>query len=351
MRLSISYILLCLIALSCSDNNGRGFRSKPKALGVANQITVICEDEIWEGPVRDSIDYYLGSIYPILPRPEPLFDLRQFSPFEIKVENLRRELRTYLVCATTQDTGSNAYKLVLDHLGEEALKNKEPRLKKATDRWATGQIILYLIAPSEESLSSAVAQYFPSITEQVNQHDLKQIRAKTYIKGESHSLSDKIKAMYGTDISIPADYQLAQEEEDFLWLRKDFEDITMNLLFKTLDYKSQGQFSESEIKAVRDSLGLKYVSSTSDNSYMKVNDIDLPLFSTQRDFNGLYAFEVRGIWEMENDFMGGPFVSYLIHLPKAEKLLFVDGFILAPGQRKRDLIQQFDVIAASIKTN
>ncbi len=349
MRLLISFILLCLLSVACGDSNGRGFRSKPKALGVANQITVICEDELWEGSVGDSIDYYLGSIYPILPRPEPLFDLRQFSPFEIKVENLRRELRTYLVCATTEDTSSNAYKLALEHLGEEAMNTQVPKLKKATDRWASGQIILYLIAPDENSLSSAIAQYFPSITEQVNKHDLKQIRAKTYIKGESHALSNKVKEVYNVDITIPADYQLAQEDDQFLWLRKDFEDITMNLLFKSIDYKAQAQFSEAEVKAIRDSLGLKYVSSTSDKSFMKINDVDLPLYSTQRNLNGLYTLEVRGIWEMENDFMGGPFVSYLIHLPEAKKLLFMDGFILAPGQKKRDLVQQYDVIASSIK--
>ena len=40
---------------------------------------------------------------------------------------------------------------------------------------------------------------------------------------------------------------------------------------------------------------------------MKSNTVDLPVYEYAYQLNGSYTKELRGIWEMENDFMGGPF--------------------------------------------
>ena len=61
---------------------------------------------------------------------------------------------------------------------------------------------------------------------------------------------------------------------------------------------------------------------------MKVNDKDLPMFTYNTQVNNSYALEARGIWELENDFMAGPFISYLVHNPTKNELYFLDGFCL-----------------------
>jgi len=61
-----------------------------------------------------------------------------------------------------------------------------------------------------------------------------------------------------------------------------------------------------------------------------------------------YTLEARGIWEIVNDFMAGPFMSYLIHNPETNELLFVDGFVYAPGETKRDVMQELEVILATV---
>jgi hypothetical protein len=87
-------------------------------------------------------------------------------------------------------------------------------------------------------------------------------------------------------------------------------------------------------------IGKEYFGSTLDNTFMKINDQDLPLFVEQMELNGTYALEGRGIWEMENDFLAGPFVSYLINDEKGKQLVLVDGFVLAPGRKKRELMEE-----------
>lgn len=341
-------ILTILVLTSCTNGPGLGVQRKVKALGVANQITIISEDNIWNGPVGDSLEYYLASVFPVLPRPENLFDIRHFTPFEVQVENLRRELRTYLLVVNTSDTSSKAYKLAAYHLGQDAMNIKEAKLRKLEDKWATDQLILYLMAPDVESLSKAVSQYFPTISEQVRQHDLKQIVAKTYLAGENKPVAAKIEEKLGAKFRIPGDYVTAIEEDSLFWLRKDYEDITVNLVFELLPYRNQEQFSKGYMKSLRDDFGREYVSSASDTSYMRINDKDLPMYTFNRDINGHYALEARGIWEMVNDFMGGPFVSYLIHLKDRNALLFVDGFVLAPGHSKKAIMQELEVIVNSL---
>ncbi|MDX1684438.1 MAG: DUF4837 family protein [Saprospiraceae bacterium] len=339
---------IMLLMFACTSGPGSQYRSKPKALGVANQITVICEDKLWEGQVGDSLSYYLESVYPVLPRPEPLFDVRHFTAFEIQVEELRRELRTYLICVNTRDTSSRTYKLVEKHLGAEALDVDTAKLKRIRDKWATDQLVLYFLAPGEDALANAVSAYFPKISEQVREHDLKQIKAKTYLQKENREAIKTIEDKLGVHMRIPGDYIIAVEEDSLIWLRKDYEDITVNLMLQLLDYNSQEQFSRAYMKKIRDAFGLQYVSSSSDGSYMRINDEDLPMYVFKREINGHYTLEARGIWEMENDFMGGPFVSYLIHLKERDALLFVDGFVLAPGHKKKEIMQQLEVIVGTL---
>ena len=51
---------------------------------------------------------------------------------------------------------------------------------------------------------------------------------------------------------------------------------------------------------------------------------------------GDYAYEVRGLWEMENDAMGGPFVSHARVVRTIGRIGGVEGFVYNLGNLKRD---------------
>jgi hypothetical protein len=111
-------------------------------------------------------------------------------------------------------------------------------------------------------------------------------------------------------------------------------------MFYRVPYRDTFQLTREGVKQLRDSITSQYISSTLDSTYVIVNDKDLPLFFYERDINGQYTVELRGIWEMVNDFLGGPFQSYAI-LDKARgEILFIDAFVYAPGEDKRDLMEK-----------
>ena len=55
-----------------------------------------------------------------------------------------------------------------------------------------------------------------------------------------------------------------------------------------------------------------------------------------------YAMEMRGLWYMENDCMGGPFVSHSRVDTETNRVIVVEGFVYAPEKMKRGLIRRLE---------
>lgn len=348
-------IVLTTIMTSCNDEVAKNLQAKPTALGKMNEIVVITDDDTWTGAIGDTIEYYFESAYPILPTPEPFFDLRHFTPLDLQNEKLRRELRVYLVVADLTDTESPTTQMVRNDLGEtkylEALENPKENNSVGVNKWANNQLIVYLYAKGEEALADAIKRSFSAIAKRVNQQDKEQLRQKVYARPKNLGLTAKIKEDYGIELQVPGEYVVALEkpDENLLWLRKDDSETTLNIVIKKMDYTDKNQISKAEIKRLRDEFGKEYVSTDVLGSYMITNDRDLPMYEYTIDINGMYALEARGIWEINNDFLGGSFASYLILSKDQKTLYYIDTFIYAPGKNKRDLSQELELMVKSIK--
>ena len=57
---------------------------------------------------------------------------------------------------------------------------------------------------------------------------------------------------------------------------------------------------------------------------------------------GEYAQEARGLWEMEGDMMGGPFVSHARVDRANGRVVVVEAFIYSPDKLKRNLMRQME---------
>ena len=61
-------------------------------------------------------------------------------------------------------------------------------------------------------------------------------------------------------------------------------------------------------------------------------------------FDNKETLQARGLWGMVNDFMGGPFVTYMIKDEVNNRMIILDGFVHAPGQKKRPEMRKLDMI-------
>jgi len=349
------YLLLLTIALgglqSCNDEVAGTYGAKPIAMGRLNDMVVIADDYLWDGMPGDTFKHYYESAYPIMPNPEPMFDLRHFTTPELEAEALRKELRTYVILADLSDKNSATTDMVRKDIGEErylkALKDPTFTTTVGKDKWARGQVIIYLFGKGESALAAALRDKFTAVAERVRKHDEEQLLASIYtVKQENAGAIAAIKKQFGIDIKIPGDYDMAikDEAENIVWLKRDDNESSSNIIIRAYDYKDKDQLDKASALQLRDEYGKQYISGPTEGSYMVTNDQDLPVYDYTYDIAGMYTREFRGIWEMEGDFMGGPFVTYLILDQERGKLIFVDTFVYAPGKSKRNLVQQLDYV-------
>jgi len=270
-------ISMCLLTLaSCNDEVANQFSPKPSAFGRLNEVEIIADDEIWEGNTGDTIRYYFQSAYPIMPTPEPVFDLRHFSANDLVQEPLRKELRTYVVVADLQDDESATTKMIRKDLGEERFMNLKTSKKYSStigkDKWARNQILVYIMGNGKANLHKAIRENFPSIAKKINEHDEEQLMASLYtVKRTNRGLETKIKDMYGLNMAIPGDFKMAVEDKDqnLLWMRRDDKGgAILNIMMNSEPYEDQSQFDIESIKNSLNKMTKQYVTSSTAGSIM-----------------------------------------------------------------------------------
>jgi len=66
-------------------------------------------------------------------------------------------------------------------------------------------------------------------------------------------------------------------------------------------------------------------------------------------FDSKETFETKGTWELNNDFMSGPFINYAIIDTQYNRILVLEGFCYAPSKEKRDLMHELESIIKSVE--
>ena len=327
----------------------------PYSHGDLNEILVIADDALWEGEVGDTFFYYFTAPYILLPQPESIFDVRHMTPEELLETPAKREFRTILFLADLSEKESLATQLVKGDLNKskiaEAMQGDGYSTIVGKDKWANDQILFYIVGNGPDKLTENITQNFAPIARRINEKDLVTVQANAYQSGESSAMKKMVLEKMGLSLRVPGDFKLARHipEKNFLWLRRDDRELVANIIIHKRPYTSKDQLTREGIKEIQDELG-RLVTSQQPNSYMLINDWDLPLFVENINVNGLFTVEARGIWEMENDFKGGPFLSYLMLDPTTNELIFIDGFLYAPSKsNKRDYMQEMELIISSIK--
>jgi hypothetical protein len=69
------------------------------------------------------------------------------------------------------------------------------------------------------------------------------------------------------------------------------------------------------------------------------------------EHNKNYASEMRGLWRLEGDFMGGPYISLAELDASNQRVVVAFGYVYAPSKDKRNLLQQVEAMIYSMKFN
>ena len=151
-----------------------------------------------------------------------------------------------------------------------------------------------------------------------------------------------IKKNTGVSLKFPSAYRVAKVDSNFVWIRRDIETGSVNLFIHR-----QTNLTEQSIIEKRDSISKIYIPGPVENTHMSTDLIYTP--STQEiNVGGKQVFETRGLWEIEGQFMAGPFLNFQIKLGDND-FIMLDGFVYSPGSTKREYIFELEAIMRSLK--
>jgi hypothetical protein len=112
--------------------------------------------------------------------------------------------------------------------------------------------------------------------------------------------------------------------------------------------EEDGTFTPKYLVTKRNEFLKKYVPGPTEGSYMTTETVIPVIFNEYNDSNGKYYAEIKGLWKVENDFMGGPFVSITKLDEKHNRVVTAEGWVYYPSENKRNFIRQLEIICKTL---
>ncbi len=323
-RILITLLVLLSVLSSCEEKNKKKY--KPVSVGAINSLAVVMDNNLWEGRVGDKVREHFAAPILGLTWDEPLFSI-EHMPQQV-FTGMTRHRRSVLFVS-------------LDSLDLAHIK---------TDLYATPQKVGVIKGESEEELIANLEAGADKIIASFKETEIKEAQ-KRFLRSLS---KDKVlEEKFGISFNLPSIYQLGNEEDNFVWIDRQIQKGSMNIIVYTMPEDSFDNDSTfvKDIVRMRDSIGEKYIPGPdipNKTTYMVTEKAFAPyVFSAE--VAGKKAAEVRGIWEIENYPMAGPFLTYIINDPEHNRKLVIEGFTFAPATNKRDYMFELEAILRTLK--
>lgn len=122
---------------------------------------------------------------------------------------------------------------------------------------------------------------------------------------------------------------------------------TQSVVVHYFDYNGENYFNKDSIISIRNNLTKEKVKGPASGTWMTIEDRAPVEYTTFRFRERNYAM-LRGLWTLENGFMGGPFVTLVTKDELNSRFVMVDGYVYAPNDDKRELLRQVEAILYTI---
>jgi hypothetical protein len=163
------------------------------------------------------------------------------------------------------------------------------------------------------------------------------------------TVMDEINKQWGISLTLPNTYLKNKSNQSFTWLSNEGPVFSIGILIYDFPYVGEGSFSREYLINKRDSVLQKNLAGPSKGSYMST-ELDFPVIYKTLTIENQPVTELRGLWKVNGDMMGGPFLSHA-HYDKANnRVLVTEGYVYSPEKpNKRNLMQQAEAVLYSYR--
>ncbi|CAH8282834.1 uncharacterized protein DUF4837 [Mariniflexile fucanivorans] len=335
MRNIIFSAALLFLFVSCGDKKSSDDKMLLDSSGSINNVSVVVDNELWNGSVGDAIRNVLTAPIYGLPQDEPMFTISQIPPSVFT--GFVTKNRTILKIEVSKDAGME-------------IKNNV---------YAQPQKVIIVSGASREQLVEAINDNAAKIVKTFKSEEIAE-RQRQMAKSPHNFTS--IQEKLGFTIQFPSAYRIKKSSDNFFWMSKDITTGTTNLLFFTVPFNNikRNDSLVNQIIKIRDSVAKEQIKGRQDGdiksngekveSYMTTENMYAP-YVHETIIDNKPAIETKGLWDLKADFMGGPFINYAIEDKINKRWVIVEGFAFAPSVEKRNYMLELEAIIKSIKIN
>lgn len=317
---------MAFCAVSCNDNKKRK-ALLPNISGKPGEIIVVINKAEWEGSLGTVLRDSLTVDFPFLPQREPMYELVNVALGGFT--NMFQIHRNIIAINISSDV-------------------TEPGVIYRNDMWAAPQCVIKINAPTEDVAVELFKENCEKIKAVLEQAERSRViaNAKRY---EERSLAPVVTAMVGGSPHFPSGYKLKKKTDDFIWITYSTQFTDQNILiYKYPVEEGKDMMSPANLLDATSRMMMENIPGMFENTYMIISPIITP--SVQYKKYGAHEFaELRGLWEVHNDYMGGPFVSHVFYNPNGQDMVMLQAFVYAPKYDKKNYLKQIESVLYSFE--
>ena len=272
-------LIAALLFISCND----GTKIVLASSGNLNEISIVIEDQLWEGSVGKALTNILSKPIYGLPQQEPLFKLRQIPP------------RVFSGFVTKSRTI-----IIIEN-------NKQKHTRLLLNKYASPQTVIVVSGMTSREIIEELKKHSKKIINKIKEAEIKEKQRRIR---KSLSISQALDSIFKIKLDYPSIYRVAAVDRNFVWLRKDTKSGSVNLSVFQTPLKTN-RLNTEKIITIRDSVSKQKIPGPTKETYMSTETQYKSVLKPTKisKYKGL---EVRGLWEVKKQFMGGPFINFSV---------------------------------------
>lgn len=320
-------LVAAIFALISCNEATRKKALLPNISGKAGEVIVVINKGDWEGTVGTTLRDTLAQDCPFLPQKEPLYTLVDVIPSGFtNIFQLHRNI-------------------IIVRIGNDVT---EPGVNVRYDVWARPQCVITINAIDSDSAVQLIKENSRKIIVSLEQAERDRVIANSK-RYEEYSLAPVVTEMVGGSPHFPSGYKLKKKTDNFIWIEYSVQYVTQGILiYKYPVVEGEDMMSLDSILEENNAMLKANVPGMFENTYMTTSNFARPSIEYLR-YKGRDFAQIRGFWEVYNDFMGGPFVAHAFYSQDGKDMIVMEGFVYAPKYDKRHYVRQVESILYSFE--
>lgn len=320
----------------------------PIARGEADEIILVVDSALYDGPVGDQIKKMYNQLIVGLPQDEYKFQLRKVNPLKL---NTFLKNASNMIFVMTLNSPTSQSRAIREYFSDNSLKmvqrDSSLYMTLRKDDFAKGQVVLYLFGQNEEQLLKNLQKNEDKLIDIFETRAMNRTRDKLMVQ-KAKNLMKAIQEDHSYSIDIPFGYDLSKNLLNFVWFRKLEAKSEYNVFIYEVPYTDNKVFEN--IGKLRDEITQTYMrDSEQPELYIDRQDI-IPVLTETINFNGKFAIEGRGLWKVSDNSAGGPFIGYTLVDEPNQILYYIEGYVYSPGTKKKKPLREVEAIISTFKT-